>query len=74
MATTTLEMDLLPLMEPIIEILDRYGAVKQQQVIELLAVRHANRMPSQANFILASMFKHIYQLNRQWQEYWASYG
>ena len=65
----TLDIELLPLLEPIIARLDRYPPVQQQQVIELLVVRHCERWPEESTFIMESVFKHIRQLRAQAQKF-----
>lgn len=71
MATVTLGMDLLASLDALIKILDREEAVRQQQVLELLVVRHIFRavddLPTM-DFIADSFAKHVKQLVRQRNE------
>jgi len=67
--TVTLDIELLPLLKPIIARLDRYLPVQQQQVIELLVVRYCERWPEESAFIMESIFKHVRQLRAQAQTF-----
>ena len=46
----------------LIAILDECRPVTQQQLIEMLAARHALAMTNQSEFVAQSMYKHIRQL------------
>jgi hypothetical protein len=71
MATTVLDIDLLPILKPMIEILDRAEPVEQQQVLELLITRFIFRATDDLetmNLIADSFSKHVKQLVRQGNE------
>jgi hypothetical protein len=59
--TVTLGKELIPLITPIIKLLDTHDPVTQQKIIELLVWRHCERLPGQEDFVLTSMVKHIRQ-------------
>lgn len=61
MATTILGMDLVPDIEEVLAVLRKHDAVRQQQILELIAVRHCLRARSReaALEIAQGMCKHI---------------
>lgn len=66
MATQTIDVDNLPLLDKLVEVLSTEPDVVKQQIgIELLAVRHAMRMGDEADFVAQGIAKHIIQLVRQ---------
>lgn len=63
--TPSLDESLIPAMNRMIAALNEYDPVTQQKLIELLAARHALKMEESADFVAASMNKHIWQLIHQ---------
>jgi hypothetical protein len=45
-------------------VLHRHHPVRQQQLIEILAARHAMRMGEHAHYVADSMHKHVRQVIR----------
>ena len=68
-----LGMELAPLLKKLTTILDtERDTVRQQQIIEMLAVRHASRFAGSIKdrvFIADSMHKHIVQILAQWETF-----
>ena len=68
-----LGLELLPLIEPIVKILDdEADTVRRQQAIEMLVVRHASlfgRNTRERVYIAESMHKHIMQIIAQWETF-----
>lgn len=72
MAKTILGTDLLPFLDPLIEVLDQASAVQQQQALELLLMRHVSRGQwdlKTSDFVVDSFAKHVKQLIRQAKTY-----
>jgi hypothetical protein len=70
MATTTIDEDVMPLVEALQALLDtERSAVKQLQVLELLMVAFARRAGGGevGRFVIDSMRKHALQLMQQWE-------
>jgi hypothetical protein len=61
-----LRAELLPELEALERLLPNDG-VRSQQLIELLATRHALRMPGHERFVANAMHKHITQLIAQFK-------
>ena len=66
-----LDVDLLPMIERVVAVLDDYDPVTQQKVLEVVSVRHAMKMGSvrDADFVVVSMHKHITQMLRQLRQW-----
>ena len=64
---TTLDVDLLPILDRVTAVLSDHDPVTQQKVLELAAARHAMRMGevAKAHAVAAGMHEHIVQIIRQ---------
>ena len=60
----TLGEELAPHVEELERVLHRHHPVRQQQLIEILAARHAMRMGEHAHYVADSMHKHVRQVIR----------
>ena len=62
--TVTLGAELVPHVEEMERVLHRCDAVTQQNILEVLAARHAMRFQVRSQFVADAMHKHVRQILR----------
>jgi GTPase involved in cell partitioning and DNA repair len=74
MVVTTLGMELVPKLQKLLVVLNKYDPTTRQQLLELLTARHAMEYETNVNIPMIAeenakaVHKHVLQIIKQWKE------